>query len=74
VPYPGDADRIWEDGFVLPRAYKRLGELYEKRGNRAKALEYYGRFVELWRDADPALQPAVREVRQRMAELSAEPR
>jgi tetratricopeptide (TPR) repeat protein len=74
VPYPGEPDRLWEDGFVLPRAYKRLGELYEQRGNRAKALQYYGLFVELWRNADPDLQPAVREVKQRMAQLAGEPR
>jgi hypothetical protein len=46
------------------------GELYEARGDRARALDYYGRFVELWKDADPALQPAVREVRARMAALA----
>ena len=74
VAYPGDADRIWEDGFSLPRAYRRLGELYEQRGNRAKALQYYGLFVELWRNADPDLQPAVRDVKQRMAQLAGEPR
>jgi tetratricopeptide (TPR) repeat protein len=74
VPYPGEPDRLWEDGYTLPRAYRRLGELYEERGNRAKALQYYGLFVELWRDADPDLQPAVREVKQRMAQLTGEPR
>jgi tetratricopeptide (TPR) repeat protein len=74
VAYPGDADRIWEDGFSLPRAYRRLGELHEQQGNRAKALQYYGLFVELWRNADPDLQPAVRDVKQRMAQLAGEPR
>jgi tetratricopeptide (TPR) repeat protein/TolB-like protein len=74
VPFPGDADRLWEDQFTLPRAYKRLGELYEQKGNRTKALQYYGMFVELWRNADPDLQPVVREVKQRMAQLAGEPR
>jgi tetratricopeptide (TPR) repeat protein len=74
VPYPGEPDRLWEDGFTLPRAYRRLGELYEQKGNRTKALQYYGLFVELWRNADPDLQPAVREVKQRMAQLAGEPR
>ena len=37
-----------------------------------RALEYYGRFVALWKDADPVLQPAVREVRGRMAALAGE--
>ncbi len=52
---------------------KRLGELYESRGDRAKAAEYYGRFVELWKKADPALQPTLKEVRTRLAQLSQEP-
>jgi eukaryotic-like serine/threonine-protein kinase len=46
--------------------------MYEARGERARALEYYGRFVTLWKDADPELQPAVREVRGRMAALAGE--
>ncbi len=55
--------------FELPAAYQRLGELYEAAGDREKAVEYYDRFVELWRDADPELQPRVRDVRQRIARL-----
>jgi len=51
--------------------YKRLGELFEDR-DRQQALDYYTRFVDLWRDADAELQPAVEEVRQRMVELSGE--
>ena len=52
--------------------YKRLGELYEDR-DRQKALDYYSQFVELWREADPELQPVVEEVRLRIGELSGEP-
>ena len=36
--------------------------MYEARGDKQRALEYYGRFAALWKDADPVLQPAVREV------------
>jgi tRNA A-37 threonylcarbamoyl transferase component Bud32/tetratricopeptide (TPR) repeat protein len=71
---PLEDDHIWEDGWSLPRALKRLGEIYERQGNRPKALAYYQRFVELWRNADPELQPTVREVRERMADLAGEPR
>ncbi|HJS46918.1 MAG TPA: tetratricopeptide repeat protein, partial [Gemmatimonadales bacterium] len=52
--------------------YERLGQLYDARGDRAKALAYYGEFVELWRGADPDLQPRVRTARARMAELAGE--
>jgi tetratricopeptide (TPR) repeat protein len=60
------------DQWGLASSLKRLGELYEARGDRARALKYYGRFVELWKEADPVLQPAVREVRGRMAALAGE--
>jgi tetratricopeptide (TPR) repeat protein len=49
---------------------KRLGELYEAKGDRAKAATHYTKFVELWKNADPELQPKVAEVRKRLARLS----
>jgi tetratricopeptide (TPR) repeat protein len=62
----------FDEMFSLALAYRRLGELYEAKGNSEKALDYYGRFTTLWRDADPELQPQVREVKQRMARLVGE--
>ena len=41
---------------------------------RDRALEYYGKFVDLWKDADPELQPRVADVRKRIAELTAKER
>lgn len=64
--------RQFQDPNTLAPTYKRLGELYEAKGDRAKAREYYGRFVDLWKDADPELQPVVRDVRARIARLAAE--
>jgi hypothetical protein len=37
-------------------------------------VRYYGAFVELWRDADPVLQPLVADVRARIAQLTGERR
>jgi tetratricopeptide (TPR) repeat protein len=65
-------DRVYTDAFFLPNALQRLGALHEEKGNRSKALEHYGRFVELWKNADRDLQPRVAEVRTRMAALTAE--
>jgi hypothetical protein len=62
-----------DDAFSLAPSYKRLGELYEARGDRKRAADYYGKFVDLWKDADPELQPAVTEIRQRLARLAQEP-
>jgi hypothetical protein len=50
-----------------------LDELYEQRGDQARAADYYSQFAELWRGADPDLQPRVAEARRRLAALTAEP-
>jgi tetratricopeptide (TPR) repeat protein len=67
---------VWKAGrgdpFSLAPSLKRLGELYEEKGDKAKALEYYGRFAEVWKNADAVLQPQVREVKSRMAKLVGE--
>jgi eukaryotic-like serine/threonine-protein kinase len=73
VSTPATFGRLIGDGPTLAPSLKRLGELYEAKGNRKKAAEYYGRFVELWKDADPELQPGVKEVRARLARLAQEP-
>ena len=70
-------ENAWEAGIYdlnPPLAYIKLGELYEARGERTKAVDYYGRFTSLWREADPEFQPKVKDIRRRIAELSAEPR
>jgi tetratricopeptide (TPR) repeat protein len=59
-----------DDDVFLPRAYERLGELYEQRGDTAKAIYYYGKLVELWKDADPELQPRVEAARRAIEALS----
>jgi tRNA A-37 threonylcarbamoyl transferase component Bud32/tetratricopeptide (TPR) repeat protein len=53
----------------LPIALRRLGELYEARGDTIKALDRYRAFVKLWANADPELQPQVTDVRQRIQRL-----
>jgi tetratricopeptide (TPR) repeat protein len=62
----------WWDFSEMPRSYQRLGELYEARGDRDKAVEWYGRFVDLWSGADPELQPVVRDVQGRIQRLAGE--
>ncbi len=58
-------DRYW----LAPTLY-RLGELYENVGDVNHATEYYGRFVDLWKNADPELQPRVTEARGRIARMN----
>jgi len=50
-------------------ALRRLGELYEAKGERAKATHYYQEFVNLWKNADPEFQPQVAEIRKRLARM-----
>jgi tetratricopeptide (TPR) repeat protein len=71
VTQPGPF-RIWTDARALAPTFKQLGELYEAKGDRTRARDYYGRFVDLWKGADPELQPVVRDVQQRLARLTAE--
>lgn len=52
--------------------YRRLGQLYELKQDTPKAIEYYGKFVDLWKDAEPDLQPLVAETRQWIAQLTRE--
>jgi len=59
---------------VLGPTLRRMGELYEARGDREKAKEYYSKFVALWRDADSDFQPAVQDIKARLARLAAEPK
>jgi eukaryotic-like serine/threonine-protein kinase len=71
VDSPG-LDRLSDDPINLAPSYERLGELYEARGNRADALTYYNKLADLWKNADPELQPVVKEVKARIARLTQE--
>jgi len=57
------------DARALAATLRRLGELYAARGDHAKAREYYGRFVELWKEADAELQPSVADARAALRRL-----
>ncbi|MGH7647427.1 MAG: hypothetical protein ACREND_04880, partial [Gemmatimonadaceae bacterium] len=61
--------RLLSDADNLALVYRRLGELYETKGNRGEAATYYEKFVDLWKSADPDLQPMVAEVKRRLADL-----
>jgi tetratricopeptide (TPR) repeat protein len=65
---------VGNDAGHLAQAYVRVGELYEQRGDRERAIDYYQRFVDLWKNADPELQQQVEEVRGRIVRLAGEPR
>jgi tetratricopeptide (TPR) repeat protein len=47
------------DWLLLVRSYPGRAAMYQTVGDTARAREYYQRFVELWRDADPPLRAEV---------------
>jgi DNA-binding SARP family transcriptional activator len=58
----------FEIALVAP-AHLRRAQIYDRRGERQQAAEHYRRFAEMWKDADPELQPLVQQARQRLREL-----
>ncbi|MDP9178891.1 MAG: protein kinase, partial [Gemmatimonadota bacterium] len=60
---------VWPDANFLAYFHRRLGQLYEARGDSSKAIQHYERFVGLWKNADPELQPKVAQARQRLSVL-----
>jgi tetratricopeptide (TPR) repeat protein/tRNA A-37 threonylcarbamoyl transferase component Bud32 len=66
------------DGFqiemleLLPATLLLEAESYERMGDSERAIEKYGRFLDLWKDAEPELQPTVDEMRARLERLLVE--
>jgi tetratricopeptide (TPR) repeat protein len=54
----------------LASIHERLGQLHEAKGDAAKAAAHYHAFIELWKNADPELQPRVAAAKKRLAELN----
>ena len=59
--------RYETDAAELGWALRRLAELHDLRGETAKAAAVRARLVQLWRQADPELQPFVSDARRRIA-------
>ena len=65
----GDLLEIRRQAGEYPITLTRLAERYDEIGDLEQAAGYYGRFVELWADADPDLQPRVEAARARLEEI-----
>ena len=61
--------RLGLDATNLAGIRKRLGELYEAKGDTQRAASNYQAFLALWKNADPELQPKVQEIQRRLARL-----
>ncbi|HUH13571.1 MAG TPA: hypothetical protein VMK65_10690, partial [Longimicrobiales bacterium] len=69
---PPVLEPLTEDAAYLGQVLLRAAELHEARGERRDAAALYTRLAELWRDADPVLQPRVAEARRRAGALLSE--
>ncbi len=58
----------WDPAF-RPWVLLRAGDLATQLGKPQLAVQRYTQFVDLWRNADPDLQPIVRDVRAKLARL-----
>ncbi|HET7584392.1 MAG TPA: protein kinase [Gemmatimonadaceae bacterium] len=61
--------RFEPDAVELGHVLQRLAALYAQHGDSASAAKTYARFIDLWRRADPELQPALSDARRRLARL-----
>ncbi len=68
VDMPGGS-RLNIDPDYLALTLYRLGELNQDAGDTKRAIMYYGRFIDLWKNADPDLQPRVTEARKQVAAM-----
>jgi serine/threonine protein kinase/Tfp pilus assembly protein PilF len=56
-------------GDIYAKAFYMLGKIYEELGDKARAIENYEKFLELWKDADTGLSE-VADARKRLAGLN----
>lgn len=63
-------EKLGTDAVYLGPSLKRLGELCEAKGDRDCAIKQYTRFIDLWKSADPELQPQVNTARERLKKLT----
>ena len=50
----------------MPALLLRQGDIAAEKGDRARAADYYQKYVDLRREADPVLQPQVAEVKKKL--------
>jgi serine/threonine protein kinase/Flp pilus assembly protein TadD len=60
-------DRL-RNGDTYTKSFYMLGKICEELGDAAKAIEFYEKFLDLWKDADPGIEE-VEDAKDRLAGL-----
>jgi hypothetical protein len=60
---------MYYEAQLYPLVLRRLGKRHDSLGHRDEAIEYYRQFIDLWKDADPELQPQVDAARAALARV-----
>ena len=55
-------------GDIYAKSFYMLGKICEQQDNKAKAVEHYEKFLDLWKDADPGF-PEVDDAKKRLEAL-----
>lgn len=69
VWYGSIAETSMDQLVYLGPAHLRQAQIHERQGRPRQASEHYTRFVELWSDSDPTLQPLVEWAQGRLDRL-----
>lgn len=59
----------FQNGDIYARSLFTLGKIFENKGQKKKAVEYYEKFLTLWKDADADILE-VEDARKRLAHLT----
>jgi serine/threonine protein kinase/Flp pilus assembly protein TadD len=57
-----------QNGDSYAKSFYMVGKIYEEQGATAKAIEFYEKFLDLWKDADPGMAE-VEDAKEKLAEL-----
>ena len=63
---------FWLDPAHLAETYEALGRNFENRRQADSAAKYYQSLLDLWKNAEPALDPKKNSVRDALARVSGE--
>jgi hypothetical protein len=63
---------FWLDPAHLSETYEALGRNFEVRGQADSSAKYYQALLDMWKNAEPSLEPKKAAIRQALARVTAE--